>query len=380
MDRGPLIILGASVRAAAQSAIRAGYRPYPIDLFADSDLKHLDPVQIERYPSGFLPALAAAPQAPWMYTGSLENYPRLIARLTKLRPLIGNGPEALRKVRDPFRLAEVVAGTAVKFPLIGSQGAGVRDQDAGVSWLLKPLRSGAGMGIKRVNSCDPTPGHICQQFIPGQNCSASFVAANGHVRWIGAAEQWIGRDWAAPQEFQYAGSLAPLELSESEKTALLEMAERLTQAAGLQGLFGCDFIRNEQGLWLIEVNPRYTASMELFEVLNDRRLLSEHCGSPPLAARQEPRPPDRSGPRGRWTAKLIVYADRPGDCGGELHRVLRRLHEDRIDTADVPRPGTRFEVGNPICTLLSSKHDHERGEMISRLKDAAAVVRRALDS
>src|SRR6478736_3550977 len=117
IDRGPLIILGASARGAAQSAIRSGFRPYAIDLFADLDLQRIAPaVQIERYPAEFLTALAAAPQAPWIYTGSLENYPRLVARLAKLRPLVGNGPEVLKKVRDPRWLAELLASFAVRFP------------------------------------------------------------------------------------------------------------------------------------------------------------------------------------------------------------------------------------------------------------------------
>src|SRR5262245_55333161 len=83
-----LILLGASVRAAAFSATRAGFRPYAIDRFADRDLAALGPaVKIVRYPTDFLSAIEAAPSAPWVYTGGLENHPRLVDRLARLRPL-----------------------------------------------------------------------------------------------------------------------------------------------------------------------------------------------------------------------------------------------------------------------------------------------------
>ncbi|WP_254513656.1 ATP-grasp domain-containing protein [Anatilimnocola floriformis] len=358
MERGPLIILGASVRAAAQWAIGAGYRPYAIDLFGDEDLRQLaETVKIERYPSEFLPALAAAPQAPWMYTGGLENYPRLIARLAKLRPLIGNGPNVLRKVRDPQWLAEFVRTTAVKYPQIGRREAGSEGREKEHGWLMKPLRSGGGMGIQRFVSpasrlappASRSSRHYYQQFISGQSCSASFRADEGRVRWIGATEQWIGFEHGAPQEFQYAGSLAPLELSAAEQAALLQMAERLAAATGMQGMFGCDFIRNAEGLWLIEVNPRYTASMELFA-----RLRNDHQG------------------------KLIVYADRAGSCGESLRATMNSLHGSGVDVADIPCAGTCFEASQPICTLLVG--GERATEVRHRLQAAAAKVRQTLDS
>ena len=338
------------MRAAAQWAARSGYQPYAIDLFGDEDLRQIaETVTIERYPSGFLRALAAAPQAPWMYTGGLENYPRLIARLAKLRPLIGNGPDVLSKVRNPDWLAEFVRGTAVKYPGDGRREAGGERRDKN-GWLVKPLRSGGGMGIKRLVTNDSRSAkHYCQQFIPGRSCSASFRVVDGKVHWLGATEQWIGFEHGAPQEFQYAGSLAPLELNAVEQAALMHIAERLTDATGMQGKFGCDFIQNEQGLWLIEVNPRYTASMELFDRVHRT-----------------------------YQAKLIVYADRDGSCGESLRSAFQAAKESGIDVADVPCAGIRFEVSQPICTLLVGGARPE--EVRQRLQAAAAQVRDALDS
>src|SRR5258706_8042019 len=101
-----IIVVGASARAAAFSALRAGMRPYAIDLFADCDLVDVCPtVKIKRYPQDFEQALAAAPQAPWIYTGGQENYPDLVERMSALRPLYGNRANVLRIIRNPELLA-----------------------------------------------------------------------------------------------------------------------------------------------------------------------------------------------------------------------------------------------------------------------------------
>src|SRR4051812_15417928 len=82
----PLLLLGASVRAAAWSALRGGLvQPWCIDLFADADLQRACTARTippTDYPHDFLAAARQAPPGPWLYTGALENYPDLIAAIT----------------------------------------------------------------------------------------------------------------------------------------------------------------------------------------------------------------------------------------------------------------------------------------------------------
>src|SRR4051794_30449688 len=102
-DRGPLLIAGASVRAAAASALRAGYAPWCVDLFGDADLERACPVRVvplKRYPDALVAALAEGPPGPWMYTGAIENRPDLIECVD--RPLLGNPADIVRAVRDPW--------------------------------------------------------------------------------------------------------------------------------------------------------------------------------------------------------------------------------------------------------------------------------------
>ena len=87
LDPEPLIIVGSSVRAAAQSAVRAGFRPWCIDQFGDRDLVDISSNvhTVADWPNEIESAMQSAPQGKWVYTGALENRQALIERLSQLR-------------------------------------------------------------------------------------------------------------------------------------------------------------------------------------------------------------------------------------------------------------------------------------------------------
>ena len=93
----PLIIVGASTRAAAQSAVASGYAPWCVDQFGDADLRECSAgVQVvSDWPDGVAAALADAPRAPLVYAGALENSPELLNQLAERFPLAGCCGETL---------------------------------------------------------------------------------------------------------------------------------------------------------------------------------------------------------------------------------------------------------------------------------------------
>ena len=56
----------------------------------------------------------------------------------------------------------------------------------------------------------------------------------------------------------------------------------LAKRFSLAGLFGVDAIVNDEGVWTVEINPRYTASMELVEPSLDASLVDLHVRRVPL--------------------------------------------------------------------------------------------------
>src|SRR4051812_35922797 len=96
-----VILIGASVRALAFSALRAGFQPWCADLFADADLQARCPVvrlPLSEYPEGFCALLKAAPAGPVIWTGGLEDSPQLFQNLSKERFVWGNDEAALHLV------------------------------------------------------------------------------------------------------------------------------------------------------------------------------------------------------------------------------------------------------------------------------------------
>ena len=140
-----LAIVGASARAAAFSAIRAGYEVVAADLFADADLARVAAVtRISNYPEGLADWLAATECDAWMYTGALENYPDLVDRMAAIRPLLGNSGAPLRDVRDPMKLQLALTGAGMLFPETRTSPAGLPLDG---SWLCKTYGGASGSGV-----------------------------------------------------------------------------------------------------------------------------------------------------------------------------------------------------------------------------------------
>src|SRR5579859_921742 len=140
-----IVIVGASARAAAFSALRAGLTPWCADLFADSDLTarcSAVALPISDYPNGFLDAVRQAPPGPWMFTGGLENRPRLIQQISRERPLWGCPPDVLRQVRDPLHLARIFSQSGIPCPEV--RAAEPTDHRR---WLAKPCDGSGGSRI-----------------------------------------------------------------------------------------------------------------------------------------------------------------------------------------------------------------------------------------
>src|SRR4051812_25887196 len=173
----PLLILGASVRAAAQSAWRAGLETVAIDLFADRDLAGPHParrIEPASYPHGLERLAAEVSPGPWIYTGALENHPELIDRIAESRPLWGISGDALRAVRDPMTMSSALARRGLPAPEVRATADGLpRDG----SWLVKPRASAGGRRIEPLEggAVPPRWPVTYQRRIDGESLAALFL-------------------------------------------------------------------------------------------------------------------------------------------------------------------------------------------------------------
>jgi len=349
-----LTILGTSVRAAAVSARKAGFSTYAIDHFADRDLAAACPaIRVESI-RGFPAALGAAPAGPWMYTGGLENHPRLVEQLMRARPLLGNDGHVLRHARRIEVLAEASYAAACCFPSAKFRAS------ANEQWLVKRRQSGGGLGIRFLKPGERGPKSrrfYVQQFIPGESASAVFVAAGGQTSLIGATRQLVGRDFGLADEFVYCGSTGPLLLTEFEATKLQKLGNLLAERCQLQGLFNIDFIRTASApsasqLWPIELNPRYSASVEVLELATAANFIDLHvraCTGGSL--------PERAlATNERFFGKAIVYAQVDSVVPSMLDEIMKEWNQpgQQPGIADLPQVGERLFAGQPVVTVFAS--------------------------
>jgi predicted ATP-grasp superfamily ATP-dependent carboligase len=344
-------VVGASARAAVMSLARAGFAAWAVDLFADRDLQRIAPCircPLADFPQA-IPELAERfPSGPVMYTGGLENYPDIVQELACRRPLWGNGPEVLRRVRDPFELAKLLPTTPPALPAGSPAPAQGR-------WLVKSLRSSGGLGVRFAKVGEVCPsGSYLQNYIPGPPMSAVFRDRE----LLGITEQLVGTPWLHAKPFHYCGTIGtPIAKRLSGDIGHLTGLRQIGNDAslGLRGAFGIDFILNEGLAYVVEVNPRYPASLEAIE----------------YASRT-----------GSVVGKAIYFAPRgfrfpsSGPWEAELRTPFDPWRLPRF--ADIPEPGEPMEAGSPVLTFFVSGSSAE--ECRDRLQSRAVELDRFFSS
>ncbi len=363
MEEGNLLLFGASTRAAAFSALRAGLRPWCFDLFADADLQAHCPVMRlrGRYPQGFLDLIEVDVPGPWLYTGGLENWPALVGRMARCRPLWGNDESTLQRIRSPQVWTRTVKDAGLPVP---DCRLSPPDQQDLSCWLVKPLRGAGGAKIRFWNQGEmPGKKYFLQEYIEGQPVSALFTAIDGQAQLLGVTQQLVGEPWLHAAAFSYCGSVGPLSLNARLHQQLLRLGEILTISFGLRGLFGVDGVLCGDDFYPVEINPRYTASVEVLEWALDLRALAWHRRAfVPTVLSALPVVPSRI------IGKAILFAQGsmvfPKD-GPWREAVCGNSTLDQPPWyADVPHPGERLEAGRPVLTFFA------QAESVSACRDA----------
>lgn len=311
-----------------------------------------------------------------MYCGALENHPDLVASLARDRRLLGCNADTLRQVRNPVEVAQALETIHDTGPRVFDRRP--RRSDA-QRWLFKPLASGGGRGIHPWPSAAASAAlqhgqrGYWQTLIEGRACSAAFLADGARCQLLGLTRQLVGRAWGAAGRFEYCGSVGPLALSAHSRSILRRIGRRLTEAFGLCGLFGVDLVRDSRSFWPIEVNPRYTASMELFDWAWGESLVGWHV-SACLGEWPTVRPSRAAG----YFGKLYVFAAGDLTAPAGLYRELRTHHAARGWPAfgDVPVDGAPIPAGGPIATVFA--HATTLPELKQALRCRAAWLRRRL--
>jgi predicted ATP-grasp superfamily ATP-dependent carboligase len=416
-ERFPSIcFMGASCRAAAQSAARAGCtRILAWDDFLDADLLEIAQAEsLADFPEDSPQSLAELQGIPLVLCGGMENRPDFIQRRIDRGMLCGVTGDMLRQLRSLVSWQRWASESRIGWPTTVQDLSDPRlDSVRSESWMLKPVGRAGGVhvraiasleGLDRVANLGLDPGSLTsnlwylQEYVPGISIGVSYcTGSNGNTgsnwntqsseppktRIVGIARSILSEELDAPLPWIYRGSLAPYSVSPSVRASLERFATTVAQSTGIRGLWQADFQIDPNGqLWLLEINPRWSASMELHELLQGYSWITEHvrilCDG---ASKSVPSP---GSPAGQQVAKGIVYAphemhlsvaqvDRLGRSG--WHGTLRELETAEFRLADIPQSdplGVDFAEGMPIVTVLVA--GEKNADLLEKIRQARSTV------
>jgi predicted ATP-grasp superfamily ATP-dependent carboligase len=370
---------GVSTRAIAESAARAGLAVSALDAFGDRDqhpaVRAISLPRDAGVPFGPAACVRAACEVPCdavAYLAPFENHPSRVEALARGRQLWGNGAGVLRRVRNPLLLMSTLRDLGFRTPATyrGRQAPPAGDL------LVKPRASGGGHGVRRwTPSMDVGARAVLQERIDGVPASIVFVSAGGAAAPLGVSRQLVGDTAFGAHGYRYCGSLVAPRGTEHVlgfEPALVERAVALAQAVsaafGLVGLNAVDFVAAAAEAVPIEVNPRWSGSMEML----DRRAAVPLFEMHRRACTTGALPPAAAATSAVVLGKGIVFARErviAGDTGVWL--------EDQ-DVRDVPHPGDEIPAGGPVCTVFATGASPEAcyGALVERAQDVYEALER----
>ncbi|TCT04713.1 ATP-grasp domain-containing protein [Aquabacter spiritensis] len=358
-----LAVIALSARPLAASAARAGLAVLSLDLFADLDTcAHAARCVRVHKKNGYafdgddlIQALASLspPGLPVVLGGGFEHDTALMSRVGVRNPILGNMAETVRVVKDPLALAALCGHLRIPFPevtLDAPSGA-----LSGAALLERRIGGWGGQHIRRRapdETGPPQEGHYLQREVAGVPYSLLLLSNGREVRVVGASRQWT--DPSDDQPFRFGGVAGPVALPHGHGAEILAAATKIATVCGLVGLVSFDLLLAPEAWWLLEVNPRPGASLEIFDVDPMPPLLALH-----LAACGGKLPPSLPAPRD-VSAAAILYADR---------QIIVPQGEWPAEAKDRTAPGAVIPQGAPVCTI------HARGPSVdaARAKLAAGL-------
>lgn len=344
-----LLIVAKSARTLAHAAQKEGLKPLVIDLWGDQDTRYYAK-ETQQIPSlaevHLLPAieyfLRRYPVTCVVYGSGFEEHMGSLEKMGCRLTLLGNQPETFAKLQSKPLFFALLDKSQIPYPDVSFQKPG---QEAG--WLLKPMQGQGGVGIRRARGGEPTESSVYwQKYQEGVPHSVLFLADGKRSQLVGFNRQWTialnSRD-----EFIFSGIINSTELSLEQKNKISVWLDKLVPALSLKGLNSLDFIQHGQASYVLEINPRPPASMQLY----DADLLVRHikaCQGELL---------DYEMLQDGFTAYQIVYAQQDTQIPDGF--------EWPESVVDIPIAGSIISMGQPICSMIT--HAKEPLEVLEQL-------------
>ncbi len=271
-----------------------------------------------------------------IYGSGFECYPESLFYLNSCLLMLGNTPEVFARQLNKQFFFSTLSALNIPYPIVV-----FKPPDCVDGWLLKPMQGQGGIGIRACQVSDSANDrYYWQKFQAGKSYSVLFVTNGQEVQVIGFNRQWcIGLNEA--QTYVFSGVTNSARLSALHKAEITVWLQQLVLAFQLKGLNSLDFIHDDTCSHILEINPRPSASMALY----DEDLLLRH-----LQACSGVLTPFSDKPFVQ-TGYQVIYAQ--GD-------VLIPEHFDwPYECRDIPKAGNICHTGQPICSIIAQQNESQ---------------------
>ncbi len=394
-----IAIVGFSARAASQIAKKAGFDVVAVDVCADRDLIcdcrshfHLDDSE---WPDALN---ALYPSAPLLLTGGMEHRTHLLERCRAASNRCGPTAHQLDCMRSLDNWAKWANSCDIGWPITCRTWQEVIRYEKPLrqlNWLMKPFKSAGGIGTTELFSTNVFADDFTkeqsvfyfQKRLPGETIGVTFLSSEFGSTLVGATAAWIPDSKLPGMNYVYPGSYGPVSLSDKQLAKLQLFARTTGNESGLLGLWQADFLLYEGELTLLEINPRWSASMDILEVCLNAGLVEMHHAcinmkmSPAIFCKySNDCIHEAKSAVTLMLGKLVVYANDPlivtqsqsdewwsKRWGCDLVSLLKGSQ-----FADIPSAGTKIAKGHPILTVLTSGCSSE--SILSELRWTRSMI------
>ena len=376
-----IAVAALSARMMAEAAARDGFEVIALDLFGDADTRlaasewrslgapgslHIDE---GRTLSALRELTRRGDVRGWVAGSGFEGRHELLDKAASLLPLVGTSPESVARVRDPAAFFGFLAAQGIAHPPVQLAAVASATPSDGARWLVKDAQGCGGWHIHRATPrrvAAMSAHHYLQQEVPGVPMSATFIG-NGYDATVLGFNELIVRAFGT-WPFVFCGAVGPVRMAAALESRVAAAVRALTVEFNLRGLCSLDFMRDGDRFSVLEVNPRPPASMALYE---SAALMAAHVracqqGELPFASAHADTDP--------LAGTEIVFARRAGliDDAAAQHLITWP------DCHDLPCAGTRFNAGDPVCSLSASGATAD--EVRQRLSEGREALLQTLET
>lgn len=360
-----VLVIGNSVRNIACSARKAGYTVYAVDRFGDVDMQNCaNKSQIlEDIPADILHNIDET----FFNADAVILGPGF--EHLKFENTLNNSREVMEEAGNKSKLPKKLKSMGIPYPETCSID---RSNNMVFPLMLKP-KSGSG-GMRNIIIRDEAEMNIfrerndssefvAQEFIDGIPCSASVISTGDEAAVVALNEQLIGIPWLTSLPFAYCGNITPFQTRFKEK--MEQYAIQIALEFKLKGSNGVDFMLTDEGIRVLEVNPRFQGSIDTIELSSQLNVFDAHVKSFYGELPESHKP-------GCFAAKNIIYADRglviKKTLSDALIKYMKKGH-----AVDIPRPGIKVLKDEPITTVLATEID--RKTVLEKVSEYARFIR-----